>query len=180
MSPEQPRNPLVNAIEVGWLGTEQVKRTKAILVSRRMHRAGAEPPTALLLQEMLVHRLEADERQAVKSLTRGTSQQLLETTSRTDCCSRSSGHGKSTPSVIEVDKAEALSILSDRHRFCDRPISRDLVNSFVYDDRAAVAENYNITITDDNVVRGALHNDLDRFSRSPLGKAQKGTAAYKS
>ena len=58
--------------------------------------------------------------------------------------------------------------------FIDRPDSADLVGKFVYDEiERQLRETYQITLTDDNIVRGALHNDLDRFSRSVKGRAYK-------
>jgi hypothetical protein len=56
--------------------------------------------------------------------------------------------------------------------FLDRPDDPKDVGRFIYGEiEDQLRENYDITITDDNFVRGVLHSDLTRFNRSPEGKA---------
>jgi len=55
--------------------------------------------------------------------------------------------------------------------FIDRPASHDAVGKYVYSEiENQLRDRHNITITDDNMVRGVLHFDLERFKRSPEGK----------
>jgi hypothetical protein len=183
------RNLLVNQIEVVVAGVlEEVKREEGDIEFLTECYVEPESGASSLAhaKEMLMQRLEADERLASEVIdARDVSAMILHYDSeRPIVVLGKVGHGKST-FLQYLRKVKAKDVLDKYFQieidFIDRPDSRDLVGKFVYDEiERQLRNNYQITLTDDNIVRGALHMDLDRFARSVEGRAyEHGSDQYK-
>ena len=176
------RNQLVNVIEVVIAGVlDEVKKEEGEVEFLKECYIEPEPSLSSLAhtKEMLIQRLEADERIASEVIDARDVPAIIQQYSpeRPIVVLGRVGHGKST-FLRYMRKVRAKEVLDRYYQieidFIDRPDSADLVGKFVYDEiERQFRENYQITITDDNIVRGALHNDLDRFSRSVKGRAYK-------
>ena len=85
------------------------------------------------------------------------------------------GHGKSIflryLRLIEAEKQLSNYIQLDVN-FLDRPEKPDEVPDFIVKEiYRQLAERYNINLTEDRFVRAALHAEINRFKKSPRGKA---------
>jgi hypothetical protein len=184
------RNTLVNEIDIITTGVlEEVKKDEED--EQFLNECYIEPESTsgslAYASELLVNRLDADERIAAQVVDSRDVAAILH------------GHGQEKPVVVlgrvghgkstflrYLRKIRSKELLNKYFQieinFIDRPEAAELVAKFVYDEiERQFRENYNITLTDANVVRGALHNDLDRFSRSVVGRAHEvGSEAYKA
>lgn len=94
------------------------------------------------------------------------------------------GHGKTTflkylrniKAKAVLDKYIQLSV-----DFIDRPDGAAQVGSFIYGEiERQLREHYDVDLTKDNIVRGVLHFDIERFRDSPEGKLYaRGSAEFR-
>jgi len=146
----------------------------------------ASAPSLALAKELIEQKVASDDRVFTKSLQPGHVANLLKEYSpeKPIVVIGNVGNGKTT-FLRYLRKIEAVDTLGKYIQinidFIDRPAHASEVSQFVYSriEEQLRQPPYSIDVMDDAVIRAALNADINRFKKSPEGRAyQSGSAEY--
>lgn len=177
-------NPLAAALSVVWETLGLLEEDPGFL-SECYVKPDEVDDSLRIAKELVENRLATDELLSVSAMPAGKVVDMfsLPSPEKPILVLGRVGHGKSTflrfLRTIEAP-ASLKRYIQIQINFVDQPESEEGVAGFIYTTiDAQLRERYGIDIDDNAFVRAALHGDLNRFKKSPVGATLAGTPAFR-